>query len=65
MTEEESAIKGYSLDSDSGLLLFKNHVVIPNNTNLQLDVVQQCHDAPFASHPGQGKTLKLVQRDFY
>ena len=40
-------------------------MVIPNNTDLQLDMVQQRHDAPLAGHPCQGKTLELVQRDFY
>jgi len=63
--KKNDLIKGYLLDSDSGLLLFKNCVVIPNNTDLQLDIVQQRHDAPLAGHPGQGKTLELVQRDFY
>ncbi|MBW0475558.1 hypothetical protein O181_015273 [Austropuccinia psidii MF-1] len=47
------------------LLLFKDRVVIPSNEEIQLNILQKCHDSPLAGHPGQEKTLKLIKREFY
>ncbi|MBW0584526.1 hypothetical protein O181_124241, partial [Austropuccinia psidii MF-1] len=40
-------------------------VVIPSNDELQLDILQKCHDLPLAGHPCQEETLKLIKRDLY
>ncbi|MBW0502863.1 hypothetical protein O181_042578 [Austropuccinia psidii MF-1] len=55
----------YSLDSSSQLLLFKDRVVVPNVTTIQLSLLQKRHDSPLAGHPGPEKTLKLVKGDFH
>ncbi|MBW0497586.1 hypothetical protein O181_037301 [Austropuccinia psidii MF-1] len=62
--EGESVTK-YSLDPQAKLLLFKDRLVIPSNDEIQLNILQEHHDSPFAGHPGQEKTLKLIKRDFY
>ncbi|MBW0593297.1 hypothetical protein O181_133012 [Austropuccinia psidii MF-1] len=59
------SIPDYSLEPQAKLLLFKDRVVIPSNEELQLNILQTCHDSPLAGHPGQEKTLKLIKRDFY
>ncbi|MBW0564720.1 hypothetical protein O181_104435, partial [Austropuccinia psidii MF-1] len=46
-------------------LSFKDRVVIPSNEEIQLNILQKCHDSPLDCHPGQEKTLKLINRDFY
>ncbi|MBW0586834.1 hypothetical protein O181_126549 [Austropuccinia psidii MF-1] len=59
------SVQDYSLDSSSQLLLFKDRVVVPNDSTIQLSILQKHHDSPLAGHPGQEKTLKLVKRDFH
>ncbi|MBW0588104.1 hypothetical protein O181_127819, partial [Austropuccinia psidii MF-1] len=59
------SVLDYSLDSSSQLLLFRNWVVVPNDSTIQLSILQKHHDSPLAGHPGQEKTLKLVKRDFH
>ncbi|MBW0482409.1 hypothetical protein O181_022124 [Austropuccinia psidii MF-1] len=59
------SIQDYSLYSSPQLLLFKDGVVVPNDPTIQLSILQKHNDSPLAGHPGQGKTLKLVKRDFH
>ncbi|MBW0471598.1 hypothetical protein O181_011313 [Austropuccinia psidii MF-1] len=59
------SVQDYSLDSSSQLLLFKDWVVVPNDPTIQLSILQNHHDSPFAGHPGQEMTLKIVKRDFH
>ncbi|MBW0485750.1 hypothetical protein O181_025465, partial [Austropuccinia psidii MF-1] len=40
-------------------------VVVPNDSTIQLIILQKRHDSPLAGHPGQEKTLKLVKWDFH
>ncbi|MBW0588255.1 hypothetical protein O181_127970, partial [Austropuccinia psidii MF-1] len=59
------SVQDYSLDSSSQLLLFKDWVVVPNDSTIQLSILQKRHNSPLAGHPGQEKTLKRVKRDFH
>ncbi|MBW0579548.1 hypothetical protein O181_119263 [Austropuccinia psidii MF-1] len=59
------SVQDYSLDSSSQLLFFKDWVVVPNDSTIQLSILQKRHDSPLAGHPGQEKTVKPVKRDFH
>ncbi|MBW0571849.1 hypothetical protein O181_111564 [Austropuccinia psidii MF-1] len=59
------SVSDYTLEPQAKLLLFKDRVVIPSNNELQLDILQRCHDLLLTGHPGQEKTLKLIKRYFY
>ncbi|MBW0518022.1 hypothetical protein O181_057737 [Austropuccinia psidii MF-1] len=59
------SVTDYSLETQAKLLLFKDRVVILRNEEIQLNILQTCHDLLLAGHPGQEKTLKLIKRDFY
>ncbi|MBW0547436.1 hypothetical protein O181_087151 [Austropuccinia psidii MF-1] len=59
------SVQGYSLDSSSQLLLFKDWLVVPNDPTIQLSILQKRHDSPLSGHPGQEKTLKPVKQDFH
>ncbi|MBW0586301.1 hypothetical protein O181_126016 [Austropuccinia psidii MF-1] len=59
------SVQDYSLDFSSQLLLFKDRVVVPNDSTIQLSILQKSHDSPPAGHPGQEKTLKLVKGNFH
>ncbi|MBW0462093.1 hypothetical protein O181_001808 [Austropuccinia psidii MF-1] len=61
----EESVSDYSFETQAKLLLFKDRVVISINNEIQLDILQKCHDSLLAGHPGQEKTLKLIKRDFY
>ncbi|MBW0568138.1 hypothetical protein O181_107853, partial [Austropuccinia psidii MF-1] len=59
------SVQDYSLDSSSQLLLFKDWVVVPNDSTIQLSILQKRYNSPLAGHPGQEKTLKHVKQDFH
>ncbi|MBW0514825.1 hypothetical protein O181_054540 [Austropuccinia psidii MF-1] len=59
------SVTDYSLQPQAKLLLFKDRVVIPRNEEIPVNILQKHHDSPLAGHPGQEKTLKLIQRDSY
>ncbi|MBW0482069.1 hypothetical protein O181_021784 [Austropuccinia psidii MF-1] len=56
------SVSYYNLEPQTKLVLFEDRVVIPSNNELQLDILQKCHDSPLAGHPGQEKTLNLIKR---
>ncbi|MBW0474980.1 hypothetical protein O181_014695 [Austropuccinia psidii MF-1] len=62
--ERGESFLDYSLEPKAKLSLFKDRVVIPINHEIQLDILQKCHESPFAGHPGQENTLKLIKRNF-
>ncbi|MBW0587242.1 hypothetical protein O181_126957 [Austropuccinia psidii MF-1] len=44
------SVSDYTLKPQAKFLLFKDPVVIPRNHELQLDILQKCHDSPW---PGE------------
>ncbi|MBW0517207.1 hypothetical protein O181_056922 [Austropuccinia psidii MF-1] len=58
------SVQDYSLDSSSQILLFKDWVVVPNDSKILLSILSKRHDSPLAGNHGQEKTLKLVKQDF-
>ncbi|MBW0557375.1 hypothetical protein O181_097090 [Austropuccinia psidii MF-1] len=59
------SVQDYSVDSSYKLPLFKALVVVPNDPTIQLGILQKHLDSPIAGHPGQEKTLKVVNQAFY
>jgi hypothetical protein len=55
----------WSLDKDSGLLLWDGLVYIPDKNSLKLRIMHQCHDDGPSGHLGQDKTLEKVSRHFH
>ncbi|MBW0471806.1 hypothetical protein O181_011521 [Austropuccinia psidii MF-1] len=52
--ERGESVADYPLEPQSKLLLFKDRMVFSPNQEIQLDILQKCHDSPLAGHPGQG-----------
>jgi len=50
-------------DGDDDTLLYKGKLYVPESC--RADVVESCHDTPVAGHPGQWRTLELVQRSYW
>ena len=50
-------------DRDHDTLLYKGKIYVPESC--RYEVVESCHDTPVAGHPGQWRTLELVQRSFW
>jgi hypothetical protein len=49
-----------------GLLVFtQDRVYLPKWRNVRKEVLHECHDSPWAGHPGQKRTLALLERGFY
>ncbi|MBW0483676.1 hypothetical protein O181_023391 [Austropuccinia psidii MF-1] len=59
------SVSDYALEPEPKLVLFKDIVVIPENHELQLDILQIPHHSPLAFLPGQEKTFNLMKRDFH
>ncbi|MBW0540218.1 hypothetical protein O181_079933 [Austropuccinia psidii MF-1] len=59
------SVLDYSLEPQSKLLLFKDRLFITRNSEIQLEILQKHHGSLLAGHPGQEKTCKLINRDFY
>ena len=47
------------------LLYYRNRLVIPNHDELKLKLLKHVYGLLVASHPGRGKTLELLQREYY
>ena len=46
-------------------LYYRSRLVIPDNDELKVKILRAVHDAPSGGHPGRGKTLELIQREYY
>jgi hypothetical protein len=54
-----------NLTEVNGVYTLADSIVVPDHDNLRLQVLQECHDAPYAGHPGRDKTLQLVKQWFW
>jgi hypothetical protein len=46
-------------------LYYRNRLVIPNHNKLKLKLLKHVYNLPVAGHPGRGKTLELLQQEYY
>lgn len=76
MRENEEAPKlveqAHSADNNSPLnldtnnnLRYNNRLCVPDNNNLRTLITKTAHDHRLAGHPGQQKTMQLVQRNYW
>ena len=64
-TKSENVDPDFSIDAESGMLLFDNRYVLPNNQALKLRVLMVNHDSRVAGHFGQFKTLERLRQNFF
>ena len=57
-TQFRSRLSDWSYDT--GILSYQGRIYIPNQDNLQLDLVKKFHDHQTAGHPGYLKTKQLL-----
>ena len=50
---------------ENRIILYKEHIYIPKDLNLQQEIVCSIHENPAVGHPGRWKTYKLVYREFW
>lgn len=49
-----------------GMLLYShNRVYVPKWDGLRKELLKECHDSPWAGHPGRDRTVALIKRGFY
>ena len=53
------------LSKDGEFLLFKGALFVPDHADVRLDVLQSYHDHCLAGHPGIGKMVSNIRRQFY
>lgn len=49
----------------AGRLYFRGRLVIPTDDELIIKLLRITHDSPTGGHPGRGKTLEVLQREYY
>jgi hypothetical protein len=52
-------------NTENGLVLNNGRVYIPKDDELRRDIVKAHHDALPAGHPGQARTLEMVDRNYW
>ena len=52
-------------DEEDGILSRDRKIFVPDDDNLQMEIVHLHHDIPLAGHPGQEKTLELLERSYF
>jgi hypothetical protein len=50
---------------EDGLILFRGKIYIPKNNELRKTVTESFHNPAIMGHPGQFKTLEIVQHNFW
>jgi hypothetical protein len=55
-----NSVRSSEWKESEGLLLFHDHIYVPNNAELRWRIVEQHHDTRIAGHAGCWKTLELV-----
>jgi hypothetical protein len=50
---------------EDNLIIFRGKIYVPKDESIRTEVVQSCHDPVIMGHPGQFKTLEMVQRNFW
>jgi hypothetical protein len=55
----------YWLETEEGLLMFKNRIYIPCDNKLREEIISAHHDTPLAEHLGQALTAKLIMRNYW
>ena len=53
------------LINDDGLIFYQNRCYVPDNLDLRRNIVHRYHDTLPTGHPGQLRTLALIQRDYW
>lgn len=48
-----------------GFLFFGNRLYVPKSSGLKRHLLKECHDSPWAGHPGQRRSLALLERGFF
>ncbi|QRV84680.1 Retrotransposable element Tf2 protein [Ceratobasidium sp. AG-Ba] len=61
--QKNNKVKNWSWND--GLLMFKNKIYVPNDDSIRKDILASRHDNMAAGHPGQFRTLELVNRKYY
>jgi hypothetical protein len=62
--EELELTKGFTLSEDD-LLLYNNRLYVPNDHDVKIQILQQCHDTALSGQLGRAKTYSLVARHYH
>ncbi|QRV79946.1 Retrotransposable element Tf2 protein [Ceratobasidium sp. AG-Ba] len=61
--QKNDKVKNWSWND--GLLIFKNKIYVPNDKSIRKDILTSRHNNMAAGHPGQFRTLELVNQKYY
>ena len=57
--------KAIKTDEEDGILSRDGKIFVLDDDNLQMEIVCLHYDTPLAGHPGQEKTLELLERSYF
>ncbi|XP_054818995.1 uncharacterized protein LOC129318287 [Prosopis cineraria] len=61
---KEGKTKRFWVDDDI-LYTLGRHMYVPKWANLRKELIKECHDSKWAGHPGQRRTLALLEAAYY
>ena len=64
-TQRSKKISLSECEEREGRLFFRSRLVIPKHDELIIKLLRLVHDSPAGGHPGRGKTLEVIQREYY
>jgi hypothetical protein len=64
-TRRSKKISLSECEERDGRLFFRDRLVIPKHDELIIKILRVAHDSPAGGHPGRGKTLDIIQREYY
>jgi hypothetical protein len=53
------------LETEEGLIMWKNRVYVPKDDELREDIIRLHHDPPIIGHPGVKRTEELIVRNYW
>jgi hypothetical protein len=65
MLRQRATDRESSWTISKGLLLFDNRLVVPEDDELKVRLLSEAHNQVSTAHPGQSKTLRLIQERYY
>lgn len=64
-TQRSKRITLSDCEDRNGRLYYRDRLVIPSSDELKIKLLRLVHESPAGGHPGRGKTLDILQREYY
>jgi hypothetical protein len=64
-TQRSKLVTLSECEDQNNRLYYRGRLVIPDSDELKIKLLQIVHNSPAGGHPGRGKTLDILQQEYY